>query len=51
VPAVVDTVIVVDPEAVIDAGLKLALAPLGNPAVTAKVTVPPNPPEGVTVSV
>jgi len=47
---VVDTVIVVEPEVVIDAGLKLALAPLGNPPAL-KVTVPVNPPEGVTVTV
>lgn len=35
------------PETVIDAGLKLALAPPDNP-VTANPTDPLNPPEGVT---
>ena len=47
-PAV--TVIVVLPEVFTDAGLKLAVAPPGNP-LTAKVTVPLNPPDGVTVTV
>ena len=43
------TVIVVDPEVVTDVGLKLAVAPFARPA-TVNVTVPPNPPEGVTVT-
>ncbi len=47
VPAVV-TVIVVDPEPVTDGGLKVALAPAGNP-VALKLVVPVNPPDGVTV--
>ena len=44
------TVIVVEPDAVTVGGLKLALAPLGKP-LTLKLTVPLNPPEGVTVTV
>jgi hypothetical protein len=47
-PAV--TVIVVAPDPVIEVGLKLALAPPGNP-VTLKVTAPLNPSSGVTVTV
>ena len=47
-PAV--TVIVVVPCPVTEVGLKLALAPPGNP-VTLKVTAPVNPSNGVTVMV
>jgi hypothetical protein len=47
-PAV--TVIVVVPDPVTEVGLKLALAPPGNPA-TLKVTAPANPSNGVTVTV
>jgi hypothetical protein len=43
------TVRVDEPEAT-EAGLKLAVAPVGNP-LTLKLTVPVNPPEGVTVTV
>jgi len=39
-----------EPEVVTEPGLKLALEPAGRP-VTLKVTVPVNPPEGVTVTV
>lgn len=44
------TVIVVEPDPVTVAGLKLARAPLGNP-LTLKLTVLLNPPDGVTVTV
>ena len=44
------TVIVVVPDPVTEVGLKLALAPPGNP-VTLKVTAPVNPSNGVTVTV
>jgi hypothetical protein len=47
-PAV--TVIVVVPDPVTEVGLKLALAPPGNPAPL-KVTAPVNPSNGVTVTV
>ena len=48
--ALVVTVMVDDPEPATEGGLKLALAPAGNP-LALKVTVPVNPPEGVTVTV
>ena len=35
----------------IEVGLNTALAPLGNPLVTARLTVPVNPPVGLTVFV
>ena len=38
-----------EPEPVTDAGLKLALAPLGNP-LAVKVTTPANPPDPVAVA-
>jgi hypothetical protein len=44
------TVIVVFPEPLTEVGLKLAVNPAGRP-LTVKVTVPVNPPEGVTVTV
>ena len=44
------TVMVDEPEVVTEAGLKLALAPAGNP-LALKVTVPVKPPDGVTVAV
>ena len=44
------TVIVEEPDVVTDVGLKLAPAPAGNP-LALKVTVPVNPPDGVTVMV
>ncbi len=44
------TVMVVDPEPLTEAGLKVALAPTGSP-VAVKPTVPLNPPDGVTVNV
>jgi hypothetical protein len=47
-PAV--TVIVVVPDPVTEVGLKLPLAPPGNP-VTLKITAPVNPSNGVTVTV
>ncbi len=50
VVAAVVMVMVEEPEAVTDDGLKLAVAPAGNP-VALKLTVPLNPPEGVTVAV
>ena len=50
VAVLVVTVIVEDPDVVTDDGLKLAVAPEGSP-LTLKVTVPVNPPDGVTVVV
>ena len=47
-PAV--TVIVELPDVFTDGGLKLAVAPAGNP-LTLNVTVSVNPPDGVTVTV
>ncbi len=44
------TVIVEEPDVFTDSGLKLALAPPGNP-LTLKLTVPLKPPDGVTVTV
>ena len=44
------TVIVEEPDVVTDVGLKLALAPDGNP-LALKLTVPVKPPDGVTVAV
>ncbi len=44
------TVMVVEPGPVSVKGLKLELAPKGNP-VALKLTVPENPPDGVTVTV
>jgi len=43
-------VIVELPDVFTDVGLKLAVAPPVNP-LTLNVTVPPNPPDGVTVTV
>ena len=48
--ALVVTVMVEEPEPVTDAGLKLALAKLGKP-LALNVTLPANPPEGLTVTV
>lgn len=39
-----------DPEPVTDVGLKVALAPAGNP-LALKLTLPENPPDPVTVAV
>ena len=50
VELLVATVIVEEPDVVTDAGLKLALAPAGNP-LALKVTVPVKPPDGLTVAV
>jgi hypothetical protein len=50
VAAVVDTLIVVDPDVVTVVGLNAAVAPEGRP-VTLKATVPVNPFTGVTVAV
>ena len=50
VVVLVVTSIVDDPEPVTVGGLKLALAPAGNP-LTLKPTVPANPPDPVTVAV
>ena len=54
VPAGVLVLVVTDmleePEPVTEAGLKLALAPLGRP-LTLKLTTPLNPPDAVTVAV
>ena len=50
VVALVVTVMVDEPDVVTDVGLKLALAPAGNP-LALKVTVPVKPPDGVTVAV
>ena len=51
VEAEVDTLSVEEPEPpLIELGLKLALAPLGNP-LTLRLTVLVKPPEGVTVAV
>ena len=50
---VVDDVVTVsvdEPDAVTEAGVKLGVAPGGNP-LTLNVTVPVNPPDGVTVAV
>jgi len=47
---VVDTVIVELPDPLTEVGLKVAVAPVGNP-LALNVTVPVNPPEGVTVAV
>ena len=44
------TVMVDEPDVVTDVGVKLAVAPAGSP-LTPKVTVPVNPPDGVTVTV
>ena len=44
------TLIVDDPDVFTEAGLKDAEAPPGNP-LTLKLTVPVNPPDGVTVTV
>jgi hypothetical protein len=46
----VDTLIVVDPDVVTEAGLNVAVAPEGNP-VTVKPTVPVKPLTGLTVAV
>ena len=50
VVVLVVTVIVEDPDVVTDAGLKLAVVPDGG-VLTLNVTVPVNPPVGVTVAV
>jgi hypothetical protein len=50
VEAVVATVKVELPDVATVAGLKDAVAPTGNP-LTLRVTVPVNPPDGVTVAV
>ena len=50
VPFAVLTVRVEDPDPVTDEGAKLPVAWRGNP-LTLKVTVPVNPPDGVTVTV
>jgi hypothetical protein len=47
---VVDTVIVELPDPLTEVGLKVAVAPVGNP-LALNVTAPVNPPEGVTVAV
>jgi hypothetical protein len=47
---VVDTVRVEEPEPVTEAGLKLALAPVGNP-LALKVTVSPDPFTALAVAV
>ncbi len=47
--ALVSTVRVDVPEPLIEVGLKLPDAPEGNP-LTLKLTVPVNPPDGVTVT-
>ncbi len=44
------TVKVEEPDVVTEAGLKVAVAPVGNP-LTPKFTVPVNPPVGLTVTV
>jgi hypothetical protein len=44
------TVMVDEPEPVTEVGLKLALAPLGNP-LAVKATAPLNPPDPVTEAV
>ena len=44
------TVKVEDPELETEAGVKLAVAPVGNP-VTLRLTLPVNPLEGVTLTV
>ncbi len=50
VVAAVVTVMVDEPELLTDDGLKLAVAPAGNP-LALKLTLPLNPPDGVTVAV
>jgi len=50
VVAAVVTVRVEDPEPATEGGVKLPVAPAGNP-LTLKVTVPVKPPEAVTVAV
>ena len=50
VEALVETLMVVDPEVLTDAGLNEAVAPVGSP-VTLNATVPLNPVPGVTVAV
>ena len=50
VDPLVDTVSVVCPEVVTDVGLNDPVAPAGRP-ITLKLTVPVNPPLGVTVAV
>jgi hypothetical protein len=46
----VATVIVDDPDVMTDVGLKLTVEPAGKPEAE-NVTVPVNPPDGVTVAV
>ena len=50
VVALETTVIVEDPDVVIDVGLKVAVTPDGSP-LTLKITVPMNPADGKTVAV
>ncbi|MBI4909095.1 MAG: hypothetical protein HY820_36075 [Acidobacteria bacterium] len=50
VPPLAAIVIAVEPDPVIVAGLKLAVAPVGKPDAE-KLTTPANPPWGVTVTV
>jgi hypothetical protein len=45
----VPTVMVEEPEVVIEAGLKEAVAPFGNP-LALNATIPTNPPAGVTAT-
>ena len=51
VDALVETVIVDEPEVAMDAGLNDAEAPAGRPPVTLNATLPENPAPGVTVTV
>ena len=44
------TVMVEEPDLLIEAGLKEAVAPVGSP-LTLNATVPANPPDGVTLTV
>ena len=50
VVVLVATVMEEEPEPITDGGLKLAVAPAGNP-LALNVTIPVKPPEGVTVTV
>ena len=47
---VVSTVMVEEPDVLIEAGVNVAVAPLGSP-LTLKATIPENPFTGVTVTV
>ena len=46
---VVPTVMVEEPDALIEAGLNVAVAPFGSP-LTLNATVPENPPDGATLT-